>query len=148
LSLVTEDIESSGKWTIFHNPMADGNGDNVVLVGWIGGHDADDMEMQTDEEVLVDVLSNLRSMLGDDKVPLPTKYKITRWRKDKFARGALSFPTAGVHFGDMVRNLEEQVENVYFSGEATHEDWYGTTLGAYLSGTTAATKIIEHLQKN
>jgi monoamine oxidase len=140
MGLITDKDETSGAWTLFFNAMSQGNGGHNILVGFLAGDDADSMESQTDRQVLADVLTSLRKMLG--AVPKPTKYLLTRWKQDEFSRGAYSFPSPGVEgSARFQRTLRRPLGNLFWAGEALDANWYGTTAGAYASGTKAGEKI-------
>ena len=63
------------------------------------------------------------------------------WQRDRFARGAYSYVTAG---GGKARQLlASSVEGtLFFAGEATHQNAAATVSGALESGERAAQEII------
>ena len=58
--LITPAFSNNSKWTTFSNPTQ--FKEMPVLCGWVGAQDARDIEAQTDDEILDDVMSNLKSM--------------------------------------------------------------------------------------
>ena len=56
-----------------------------------------------------------------------------RWSQDPFTQGAYSEPVVGFTSEDF-NKLGQNLGRLYFSGEATSEDWYGFIQGAYFTG--------------
>ena len=75
ISLITPEDESSGMWTTFFNPSKLKG--VPCLIGWIAGDEALAMEEQTDEEIIQQVMGNLRSMFPE--ISHPDEVMITRW---------------------------------------------------------------------
>jgi hypothetical protein len=102
------------------------------------------IETQSDERVLQDVLNALRDIYGTDNVPQPINYIVTRWGTDPYARGSYHYlpVNSGVHD---IRTLAQPVLNrLYFAGEATSEQDGQTVHGALGSGKRVAEQIITH----
>jgi len=136
--LITPAAESSGRWTTFFNPTQ--FKDKAVLVGWVGAQDARDMESQTDEEILDDVIMrNLHSMYPT--ITRPDKVFITRWGQDPNVLGAYSFQKLKRNFANDSYKLRQRVGRVSFAGEAA-SGAYGTVTGAWESGQRAAYEMI------
>ena len=141
--LITHDDASSGKWTTFFNPSKYKG--KPALVGFIGGQDAIDMEAQTDEEVLDDVIDNLQAMFPT--LRRPDRIVVTRWGQDPNFRGAYSFKKVGRDFWDDARHLHNSIRNLHFAGEATaYKHWYGTVTGAWKTGEKEAYKMVGELR--
>lgn len=68
-----------------------------VLVVMFGGTYAEDMERESDAEVVSTCLRVLGNILGGAHVPSPVDSYVTRWKMDKFAKGAFSFVPPGVN---------------------------------------------------
>ena len=144
LELVTPEDETSGKWTSFFNPM-DFKG-IPMLIGWIAGDDSVEMEDQSDEEVLNDVMKNLSTMFPS--IRRPTKTIVTRWGKEPHVRGAYSFEKVGRNFQDDASNLRQSVNSLWFAGEATDSDgWHASTIGSWTTGEEAANDMASSLVK-
>ena len=75
-------------------------------------------------------------------VPDPIDYVITRWRKDRFARGSYSFLAIDAKPEDREVIAQPTGGRLFFAGEATHSDFPATVHGALLSGQRAAAEII------
>ena len=79
-------------------------------------------------------------MFGN-RVPKPVDYQITRWASDPFSLGSYSFNALGSK-PKQRRELAQPVDaRIFFAGEATEEDYFGTAHGAYLSGLRAAEEM-------
>lgn len=118
--LITPDDETSGRWTTFYNPSKTKG--VPFLTAFIGGDDAMAVEEQTDEEILNEVMANLRAMFPT--ATDPDKYIITRWGKEENVRGAYSFKILGRDFDDDAESLRWPLDNsVWFAGEATSPVW-------------------------
>ena len=141
LQLLTE--EDEGVWTMFFNTRSQGH-DKYILVGWIGGSAAVDMERQTNDVILSKVLKNLKKMFGNDVVE-PSSFWVSRWQQDEYSRGSYSVNEFGTR-GSSRRSLRAPVGNLFWAGEATEIEWFATTEGAYRSGRRAAGAISEYLK--
>jgi len=75
-------------------------------------------------------------------VPDPIDYVISRWRKDRFARGSYSFLAVDAKPEDRAVIAKPTGGRLFFAGEATHSDFPATVHGALLSGQRAAAEII------
>lgn len=138
--LITPEEETSGKWTTFFNPSSLKG--RPTLVSYVAGDDASSMEGQTDEEVLLDVMANLRAMFPD--VPDPDGVFVTRWGREEDFLGAHSHPVPGRDIAEDAAVLSEAYGRVYFAGEATGSSW-GTTMGAWNTGEEQALAMAQRL---
>jgi len=139
--LATPDDETSGRWTTFSNPS--GFKGVPSLTGWIGGPDAVRMEGQSDDEIVEEVMANLRAMFPDIK--RPDDVIVTRWGQENHVRGAYAFPLPGQDFYKDVEALRQTIGRVYFAGEATTARGWATTFGAWASGEEAGKQIAYRL---
>ena len=106
-----------------------------ILVGSRAGEAAWSRESQSDAAAVGEVISALNA-------PEPTGSLVTRWGADQYARGSYSFIAVGSSPDDM-RALSEPVgERLFFAGEATNAEHFGTVHGAYLSGLREADRIL------
>ena len=62
----------------------------------------------------------------------------TQWQRDPFAYGSYSFNALGVTPNTRKALAQPVADRLYFAGEATDPDYYGTVHGAYLSGQAVA----------
>jgi Flavin containing amine oxidoreductase len=150
LTFVPDNDNGIGAFTTFFNEKEVGNGGHFVLSAWAGGDIAGALESLSGKTILSMVMTNIRNMFGD-QVPRPAKYIMSRWGQDEFAYGSYSYPSVGRgSFMDSVRReLGTRTGNsLFWAGEAIHPKWFGTTVGAYRSGVTAAEDILLTLRHN
>lgn len=113
----------------------------VALLAFACSDEARETENQTDEQVLNDILSNLRIMYGD-KVTTPTYFNRTKWGQDPISYGSYSYPSSNTkrhHYDDITEDVSSKI---FFAGEHTTIEYMGCAHGAYLSGFREADKII------
>jgi len=109
-----------------------------ILLGFNAGAYGKQIEDQSDEAIIEEALSVLRTIYGE-QVTQPTDYLITRWGQDPFTYGSYSSVGVGADPDQLKRFGEEAyADHVIFAGEATHADHRATVHGAYLSGIRAA----------
>ncbi len=131
--------EEHGEWTEWVS-FARTTG-QPVLLGFNAGTRGREIEALTDEEIVESAMQTLRILYGDD-IPEPTDFQITRWASDPFARGSYSFCSVG-STPEMRRELARPLDGkLFFAGEATNVDYYGTADGAYQSGLRVADEVL------
>lgn len=111
-----------------------------ILLGFNAADHGRAIEAWSDDQMVEHAMKTLKTMFGKS-IPRPIDYQITRWASDPFAKGSYSYNALGStpEMRDILANpLNGQL---YFAGEATHRDYFGTTQGAYLSGLRAARDI-------
>lgn len=98
-----------------------------------------------EERITELAMACLRSMFGKD-VPQPEKVIVTGWFADEYTRGAYSFNKVGMKPRDReVLTFPIAEGRIHFAGEVTHEEYFATTTGAFLSGRNAAKKVAKTL---
>uniref|UniRef100_A0A093VEE5 Putative lysine-specific histone demethylase 1 n=1 Tax=Talaromyces marneffei PM1 TaxID=1077442 RepID=A0A093VEE5_TALMA len=115
-----------------------------VLIALMAGDAAHQAEKLPDEEIVTEVLSELRNIFKSKTVPDPLETIVTRWKSDKFTRGTYSYVAADALPGDYDL-IAQAVGNLHFAGEATCATHPATVHGAYLSGLRAAAEIMEEI---
>ena len=138
--LMTPEDETSGLWTTFYNPSKFKG--EPTITAWIGGDEAVEAEKKSDDEIVADVMDNLRSMFPE--ISEPDRRIVVRWGRDENVRGAYSHPVPGRDFYDDASDLQRTFGRVFFAGEATGSGW-ATTMGAWNTGEKAAEGMIEML---
>ena len=129
-----------GKYVQFINTRTF-SGLNALITFGFGAY-AEEIERKSDNEIKDEILETLPEIF--DGVTEPERVIITRWRKDRFARGAYSYNSVGTTRKDST-TLAKPVSNVvYFAGEHTNADYRGTVHGAYLSGLRAAEELLDY----
>ena len=134
--------EKAGKWATFFNPTKFKG--VPTLVGWIGGKAAWEMELKTDDEIIEDVMLNLREMFPN--ITNPDRVIISRWGVTDNIHGTYSHKKINRSRSSDASELRERVGNVFFAGEATAKSWYATCIGAWNSGEDAALGMIDLLK--
>ncbi len=112
-----------------------------VLVCYHGGPMAQYSNTIEDEDLIAGCVETLKKMFGPD-VPDPVSYIRTRWAEDEFSLGSYSFTKVGQLEGDRDELAKPVAQKLFFAGEATHPNFYGTVHGAYESGVRAAREIL------
>lgn len=88
--VVNHKAMSRGEFFLFWH-----HGRTPTLTGLISGEAADLIERLSDIEILERCLVVLRSIYGNNNVPPPKDYVVTKWRKDPWAKGAWSYLQTG-----------------------------------------------------
>jgi polyamine oxidase len=109
--------------------------DVPMLIGLRGGANARAREADSDEQTVAQLVAALRA-------PEPTGMLVTRWAADPFARGSYSFLAVGSSPDDQEALAAPVGDRLSFAGEATHEEFFATVHGAYLSGLREADRIL------
>ena len=114
-----------------------------VLLGFNAADYGRAIERKSNDEIVREAMAVVRQMLGTD-IPSPIDAQITRWAQDEYSFGSYSFNALGMEEDARDTLAQPIAQRVYFAGEATHQHYFGTTHGAYLSGIRAAQTIIQH----
>lgn len=113
------------------------------LLALMAGDAAFDTETTSNESLISEALSVLRSVFGPS-VPHPIEAVITRWGQDKFARGSYSYTSPSFQPDDY-EVMAKPISNLFFAGEHTCGTHPATVHGAYISGIRAASEVLESL---
>ncbi|XP_069688815.1 uncharacterized protein [Periplaneta americana] len=136
-------------------------GQEGVLLGWVGGKGAELVEEVTEEEVGQHCTELLRKFTLNNEIPLPQNVIRSQWYKNPFIRGGYSNSTnlcdisssgpsdlAKPVWADVYRgntSIQQRHPVLLLAGEATHENYFSTTHGAYETGQTQAKIIIDYI---
>eukprot|EP00051_Salpingoeca_urceolata_P016689 m.223424 g.223424 ORF g.223424 m.223424 type:complete len:521 (-) comp18753_c0_seq3:76-1638(-) len=124
-----------------------------ILTAMIYGKAGEAMEKLTDAEVSEKLVAQLQGMYGP-YVADPCDFEVqqvfvTRWHANKFERGSYSTMRLGCS-GDDYDAAGAAVSpqgcsdpTLFFAGEHTVREYFGTVHAAYLSGTRAASSILK-----
>ena len=126
--------------------------DLPVIVVIFGGSYADQVEENTDEQVVRECMDVLQRVCSNNNIPPPIDYCVTRWSKDRFARGSFSYCPVGVDGEEELSIMskpcyaKESTKTqshplILFAGEATTPYHPSTIHGAYLSGIREAYRL-------
>ncbi|MCJ1477579.1 hypothetical protein MMC13_006252 [Lambiella insularis] len=115
-----------------------------VLIGLMAGDAAHQAEEMADDQIVSEVTQQLTTMFKHTTVTKPKETIVTRWGKDRFARGTYSYVGDRAQSGDYDA-MAKPVGNLHFAGEATCGTHPATVHGAYISGLRAASEVIDDL---
>ncbi|MCJ1330948.1 hypothetical protein MMC10_007635 [Thelotrema lepadinum] len=131
-----------GRFYLFWNCMKTSG--RPVLISLMAGDAAFQAEELSDGQIIGEVTQQLTSMYRNKMVPLPVEAIVTRWGKDKFARGTYSYVGPEGRSEDYDA-MAKRLGNLHFAGEATCGTHPATVHGAYISGLRAASEIIDDM---
>ena len=118
-----------------------------ALIGFTSGNAARLVETMSDDEVVANVMQQIRTHAGgatapaSGRIPDPVQVRISRWGSDPLARGSYSFLGLGGSGGDRDRLAVPVGNTLFFAGEATHRNDPASVHGAWWSGQRAARQI-------
>ena len=124
------------EWVSFQRAL-----NKPVLLGFNAADRGAEIEAWSDEQIVASAMETLKTIFGAT-IPQPIDWQITRWASDVFARGSYSFNALGAN--PELRNVLASPLNsqLFFAGEATEKDYFGTAHGAYLSGLRVAKDVL------
>jgi monoamine oxidase len=124
------------EWVSFQRAMK-----KPILLGFNAANRGAEIEAWSDEQIVTSAMETLKTIFGA-AIPQPIDWQITRWATDAFARGSYSFNALGSK-SEMRSVLASPLNSqLYFAGEATDKDYFGTAHGAYLSGLRVAKDVL------
>jgi polyamine oxidase len=113
-----------------------------ILLSFANGHAAVRFDRQaSDDEVKEAALASLRKMFGGNAVPEPEAFVFPRWLSDPWSKGGYSYPATGSPPEDRDDHARPLGDRVFFAGEASEPDEYGTVHAALWSGEMVAEAI-------
>lgn len=112
-----------------------------ILLGFNAAKRGKEIESMTDTQIVADAMKTLRRVFGKS-IPNPVDWQITRWASDPYSRGSYSFNALGSTPKDRDALAAPIGEKVFFAGEATSREHFGTAHGAVLSGLRTASQIV------
>lgn len=128
-----------GEWTQWVSFKR--SADLSILLGFNAADRGRDIEEWSDQRTVASAMATLKTIFGPN-IPDPVDYQITRWATDPFALGSYSYNAVG-STPTMRQVLATPLgKKLFFAGEASHVDFFGTAHGAYLSGLRAAQEIL------
>jgi polyamine oxidase len=112
-----------------------------VLMGFCDGDTAADLDHGgDDEEIIARGMLMLYRIFGDT-IPAPVDAYYTRWLSDPWAMGSYSYTSIYTRPGDRDLYAAPVGDRLYFCGEASAREGYGTVHAALESGAEAAQAI-------
>lgn len=134
-------LKVAAPWSVTFSSLSSVFPQRHILILWHSGALARKRETMTDEALIQIALQELREASGED-IPAPRKAKVTRWSTDPFSRGAYFFPKLHSPLTDVDELARPVADRLFFAGEATSVDMFGTVHGAILSGVREAENIL------
>jgi len=116
--------------------------DKPYLLGFNAAEYGEQIEFQSDEEIIEDALLSLKNIYGE-LVQEPKSYFISRWKNDPFSRGSYSYLRQGGRPKHRKILAEAVAAKLFFAGEATSSDFPATAHGAYNTGLREAKNILK-----
>ena len=102
-----------------------------------GGRMGEWMEKSGERTTIEFVLAKLREAAGSKAVPDPVRHIVSAWNQDAWVKGAYSCARPGA--ADQRPILAQPIDDrIFFAGEASSSDGYGSVHGACISGRDAA----------
>ena len=114
------------------------------MIIFFGGKEAKELEL-SHKKVLKRIRLMLSNTFGHDVLERITKSITSSWGLDEYSLGSYSYALPGKNKDrDLLRKSIDGT--LFFAGEATEKDHYGTCHGAYFSGVRAAKAMISKLK--
>ncbi|KAI9806893.1 MAG: hypothetical protein M1833_002551 [Piccolia ochrophora] len=129
-----------GRFYLFWNCMKTSG--RPILSALMAGDAAHETEMRTDDDIVAEAANVLKKIFPNNDIPQPSEVVISRWGRDRFARGTYSYVGCEAKPDDY-DTMARPVGNLYFGGEATCGTHPATVHGAYLSGLRVASEVVE-----
>jgi monoamine oxidase len=117
-----------------------------ILIATHAGSCAHHTNQLSDEAVIAGCLKTLRLMFGPN-VPEPVAYVRSGWEHDPFSLGSYSYNKVGGQVGDRLMLGGIVDGRLFFAGEATHPNYFGTVHAAYETGIRAARELVEAVER-
>lgn len=117
-----------------------------ILMGYCDGETAAALDRGEnggdDVQIVEQGMKMLRLIFGND-IPQPTACHFTRWLSDPWAMGSYSYTSIHTRPGDRDLYAAPVGDKLFFCGEATINEGYGTVHAALESGAETAQRIFE-----
>ncbi|KAJ6820506.1 putative polyamine oxidase 5 [Iris pallida] len=122
-------------------------GGSRVVLAWLAGEEAAEMEELEDGDVIGGVHATLEAFRVGRRV---LRVRRSGWRRNPLFLGSYSYVALGSSGEDLDLMAEplprggETTMQLLFAGEATHRTHYSTTHGAYFSGKREANRLLQY----
>lgn len=102
-----------------------------------GGRMAEWMEKSGERATIDYILEKLRDVAGNEAVPEPIRHIVSAWNSDDWVKGSYSCARPGA--ANQRQVLAQPIDDrIFFAGEASSSDFYGSVHGACFTGRVAA----------
>jgi monoamine oxidase len=112
-----------------------------ILLGFNAADRGREIEAWSDGQIVASAMETLKTIFGAN-IPQLIDYQITRWASDSFARGSYSYNALGSTPKMRDALASSLSRRLFFAGEATNRDYFGTAHGAFLSGLRVANDVL------
>ncbi|XP_072765304.1 uncharacterized protein [Anoplolepis gracilipes] len=130
----------------------------ATLVVWVGGRGAHTVEDLSEQTIVQDCTNLLTHYLRCHDIPPVRKCVRTKWHGNKYVRGSYCHITKSCEKDDvspktladpvwatiLQNNMKKNLPVILFAGEATHDNFYSTTHGAYETGIHQAEIFLQY----
>ena len=118
---------------------------NQNAVVFVGGRFGEWLESQGPSAMIDYAISKIESVFGQGVSKYIQNTITTAWASDPLSKGSYSYarPQKSYARSELAKPIEHRI---YFAGEATELNHFGTAHGAYLSGKRVADEIIRDFQ--
>ena len=129
--------KGNGGAMAINRASVDGTPEVILLAGGDLGRA---LEAMPEAEAAAWAHEEFAAMVKDD-LPAPIAMRRSQWSRDPFARGCYAYIACGSHPRDIALLGQPIGDRLFFAGEATSAQHWGTIHGAYLSGLRAAAEV-------
>jgi predicted NAD/FAD-dependent oxidoreductase len=136
--------ELRGRLSWFLNTGLAITADPTALLVFAMGQAGIDIEGESDEAVIAEIMTSLRLIFGPN-VPEPTGMVRSKWSSDPYTYGCYAYAGLGATSDSYATVGEPVGTNLYFAGEHTNVNYKGYVHGAYQSGLRAANELMVSL---
>lgn len=152
----TKDDWTGGITTVAPRPSS-----THILSATVSGTDADLLDEVVEESIAIDLTKTLRKFTGDPTIPYPINILRSKWSTNQFFNGSrtyLAIESKPGHIKTLAEPMPEPCLYVntgdpknapvlFFAGEATSVDFYGTMHGAIITGSKQAQRIVDYTKE-
>lgn len=115
-----------------------------MIAGYFGGQLAVALENEGTGAMTAFALDELAGIFGNDIRKRLRPLAASAWAGDPYAGGSYSYALPG-HGGDRALLAQPVDDRLFFAGEACSPEYFSTAHGAYLSGRSAADRLLAAL---
>jgi monoamine oxidase len=112
-----------------------------ILLAFANGHAAAHFDRHAGDEEVCEAAMAVLARMFPGKLLSPEAFVYTRWLSDPWALGSYSYPAVGSPLSDRILYQAPVANRLYFAGEGTQSEEFGTVHAALRSGEQAAAQI-------
>jgi len=142
-----EEIEKNCEWSKKIFNIVPVEGQNNILLFWVAGKAAEEVDQKEDEEIISTITWLIRKFTGDPTLQSPNRVIRNSWTKDPMTLGGYSYPSmkSGSDDYNILLSPVPSADDprILLAGEHTHPEYWSFLHGARLSGVVQANKIVQ-----